>query len=328
MYLCTIFEEAPLKVLDVAAEEREGTPPPGVELAPEPVVDPTVRNPGLRGRVHGPAHFRRGSRPAPAPPPAQEQPAGAQGMQAPPGQHSRLTLAQREELRAQAPVVAPGPHLHYWGREIPVNGRGMEIEGHWGAWDGNATVAKDHDIARQLTLAPEYYEPAVASARVCGAPLGDGTFCQRRDTHTCPFHGPIGAGRKPQGASHCSAPSSGAPSSAGGQGPAAEAAVPAAAAAGVSPTLQVAATAREQRAMDRAHNRSVLIAAAGPETPVEGVPANEGRGTGGGRRGKRKLTARQRLSRKLGGSRVVAAAAEHLDQLDETRRDSRFSEQW
>ena len=52
------------------------------------------------------------------------------------------------------------------------------------------------------------------------------------------------------------------------------------------------------------------------------------RGSRGARRGKRKLTARQRLSRKLGGSRVVAAAAEHLDRLDETRRDSRFSEQW
>jgi len=96
----------------------------------------------------------------------------------------------------------------------------------------------------------------------------------------------------------------------------------------MSPTLQVATTAREQRALDRAHNRSVLIAAAGPEAPVEGLPANEGRGRGGGRRGKRKLTARQRLSRKLEGARVVAAAAEHLDRLDETRRDNRFSEQW
>ena len=317
-----------MHVQGMAAGEREGTPPPGVELAPEPILDPTVRNPAASGRRYGRDRAGRGPRPAPGPKPAQEQPAGTRGTPAPPRQNSRLTPAQREELRAQAPLVAPGPHLQYWGREIPVNGRGMEIEGHWGAWDGNATVAKDHDIARQLTLAPEYYKPAVASSRVCGAPLPDGTFCQRRDTHTCPFHGPIGAGRDPQGASRSGAPSSGAPASATGQGQAAEAAGPAAAAAGASPTPQVAATAREQRALDRAHNRSVLIAASGPEAPVEGLPANEERGSRGARRGKRKLTARQRLSRKLDGARVVAAAAEHLDRLDESRRDSRFSEQW
>jgi len=43
---------------------------------------------------------------------------------------------------------------------------------------------------------------------------------------------------------------------------------------------------------------------------------------------KRKSTARERLSRKLRNPQVVAAAADHLDRLDDTRRRSNFSEQW
>jgi len=296
--------------------QRGGTPPPGLEFAPEPPRDPAVRN-------FAPLKERAPMQPRSA---GGAESAGGMGQQG----SSRLTQAQREDLCAKAPIVAPGPHLQYWGREMPVNDRGMEIEGHWGAWDGNATIAKDHTIAQQLTLAPEFYTPAPVEVRVCGAPLKDGTFCQRRDRHTCPFHGPIGTFGIPRNikkaiawaagglsASHGGAEAPGAPGhersrragEASGSGPRAG-------------ELAAPVTAREQRRLDRAHNESILMAASG-DTP----PPDE-RESQGSRSMKRKSTARERLSRKLGNPRVVAAAADHLDRLDDTRRRSNFSEQW
>ena len=161
-----------------------------------------------------------------------------------------------------------------------------------------------------------------------GAPLKAGSFCQRRDTHTCPFHGPIMDGRRPPGTTiegRRAGDRSGEPSTANGPklrrdrenegpSPVAEA----------TEALVTPITAREQRALDRAHNQAVLIAASG-DSPKEAPVDQEQRG---GRAGKRKLNVRQRLLRKLGDPRVVAAAAEHLDRLDDTRRQSRFSEQW
>ena len=245
---------------------------------------------------------------------------------------SRLTQAQRENLCAKAPIVAPGPHLQYWGREMPVNDRGMEIEGHWGAWDGNATVAKDHAIAQQLTLAPEFYTPAPAEVRVCGAPLAKGgTFCQRRDRHTCPFHGPIGAFGIPRNASKAAAWAAGGLSASlggaevsGAPGPErSRRAGEASGSASRAGELAAPVTAREQRRLDRAHNESVLMAASG-DTP----PDEEDQDAQRSRSMKRKSTARERLSRKLRAPRVAAAAADHLRRLDDARRRSDFSEQW
>ncbi|KAL5989375.1 hypothetical protein ACLOJK_010265 [Asimina triloba] len=97
----------------------------------------------------------------------------------------------REKLLAEAPVVPWGSFLDDWGsgREYLANQRGLELEGHWGRVDNDAVIPAEK-IAELNVQATTYSEKHV-EIQPCYAPLSKGGLCQRRDLRICPFHGPI-----------------------------------------------------------------------------------------------------------------------------------------
>ncbi|KMT20295.1 hypothetical protein BVRB_1g002980 [Beta vulgaris subsp. vulgaris] len=97
----------------------------------------------------------------------------------------------RGKLLAEAPVVNWGSSLDNWGekRDVLANQRGLELDGHWGRVDYDATIPSEK-IA-ELNVHASLYKEKQAEVQPCRARLRKGELCQRRDLRVCPFHGPI-----------------------------------------------------------------------------------------------------------------------------------------
>ncbi|CAN6483430.1 unnamed protein product [Victoria cruziana] len=97
----------------------------------------------------------------------------------------------KKSLLDEAPVVKWGSYLDNWGskRDFLANQRGLEVEGHWGRVDYDATIPAEK-IAELSVQATVYKEDRVP-IQPCLAPLKKGGLCQRQDLKVCPFHGPI-----------------------------------------------------------------------------------------------------------------------------------------
>ncbi|XP_031496127.1 UV-stimulated scaffold protein A homolog [Nymphaea colorata] len=97
----------------------------------------------------------------------------------------------RKRLLDEAPVVKWGSYLDNWGtkRDFLANQRGLEVEGHWGRVDYDATIPAEK-IA-ELSVQATVYKEEQVQIQPCLAPLKKGGLCQRQDLKVCPFHGPI-----------------------------------------------------------------------------------------------------------------------------------------
>ncbi|XP_078431541.1 ENTH/VHS protein isoform X2 [Wolffia australiana] len=97
----------------------------------------------------------------------------------------------KSNLLSEAPVLKWGPHLETWGstQDAMVNYRGLELESHWGRVEHDAVIPRERiaEISAQWSL----YQEQQAEIKPCLAPLKNGSLCQRRDLSVCPFHGPI-----------------------------------------------------------------------------------------------------------------------------------------
>ncbi|KAK4379236.1 hypothetical protein RND71_001098 [Anisodus tanguticus] len=102
------------------------------------------------------------------------------------------TDTSRGKLLAEAPVMKWGSFLDDWGsnsRDVLVNQRGLDLDGHWGRVDHDAVIPAEK-IAELKVHATVYREDPV-EIQPCQAPLRNGGLCQRKDLKFCPFHGPI-----------------------------------------------------------------------------------------------------------------------------------------
>uniref|UniRef100_A0A803KZP0 UV-stimulated scaffold protein A C-terminal domain-containing protein n=1 Tax=Chenopodium quinoa TaxID=63459 RepID=A0A803KZP0_CHEQI len=97
----------------------------------------------------------------------------------------------RGKLLAEAPFVNWGSSLDNWGekRDVLVNQRGLEIDGHWGRVDSDAAIPSEK-IA-ELNVHASLYKEEQAEVQPCRAPLRNGNLCHRKDLRVCPFHGPV-----------------------------------------------------------------------------------------------------------------------------------------
>lgn len=97
----------------------------------------------------------------------------------------------RGKLLAEAPVVKWGSSLDNWGekRDVLANQRGLELDGHWGRIDYDATIPSEK-IA-ELNIHASLYKEEQSEVQPCRAPLRNGKLCQRKDLRVCPFHGPV-----------------------------------------------------------------------------------------------------------------------------------------
>ncbi|KAI3681871.1 hypothetical protein L6452_36676 [Arctium lappa] len=97
----------------------------------------------------------------------------------------------KSKLMVEAPVMKWGSFLDNWGsnRDFMANQRGLELDGHWGRVDHDATIPANK-IA-ELNVQAIVYEEEQKEIQQCGALLKKGGFCQRKDLKVCPFHGPI-----------------------------------------------------------------------------------------------------------------------------------------
>ncbi|CAO2835467.1 unnamed protein product [Amaranthus hypochondriacus] len=97
----------------------------------------------------------------------------------------------KEKLLAEAPVIKWGSSLDNWGerRDALANQRGLELDGHWGRVDYDATIPSEK-IA-ELNVHASVYKEEEVEIHPCLAPLHSGKLCQRKDLRVCPFHGPI-----------------------------------------------------------------------------------------------------------------------------------------
>ncbi|XP_072959442.1 UV-stimulated scaffold protein A homolog isoform X1 [Typha angustifolia] len=99
--------------------------------------------------------------------------------------------SERSKLLSEAPVMTWGPFLDNWGanRDVLANQRGLELEGHWGRVDYDAVIPAEK-IA-ELNVHRTVYKEEAGEIQPCLTPLKKGGLCQRRDLRVCPFHGPI-----------------------------------------------------------------------------------------------------------------------------------------
>uniref|UniRef100_H3A7S2 UV-stimulated scaffold protein A n=1 Tax=Latimeria chalumnae TaxID=7897 RepID=H3A7S2_LATCH len=102
--------------------------------------------------------------------------------------------SQREEEKAKAPIVPFGLDLHYWGQEQPTTGKILKFSSQHRFWAPNEMEeeVENEEVAsmlktRYITFAGKF-EPV---KHKCGAPLPDGSLCERQDRFKCPFHGRI-----------------------------------------------------------------------------------------------------------------------------------------
>lgn len=97
----------------------------------------------------------------------------------------------RSKLLLEAPVLTWGSSLDNWGstRDVLANQRGLELDGHWGRVDPDATIPKEK--IDELKLHCSVYKEESSEIQPCLAPLKKGGLCQRKDLRICPFHGPI-----------------------------------------------------------------------------------------------------------------------------------------
>ncbi|KAL2893262.1 UV-stimulated scaffold protein A-like protein [Bienertia sinuspersici] len=97
----------------------------------------------------------------------------------------------RGKLLAEAPVVKWGLSLDNWGekRDVLAHQRGLELDGHWGRVDYDATIPSEK-IA-ELNVHASLYQEEQVEVQPCRVLLRNGELCQRRDLKICPFHGPI-----------------------------------------------------------------------------------------------------------------------------------------
>ena len=181
----------------------------------------------------------------------------------------RPTPEQRRALLRVAPTLAdPGnATIVVADGGMLANGRGLEIEGHWGATDDTATLSSA--AVSLLNRRVVKYVPPPRPTKVCRARLKNGALCPRRcasgrdGIFACPHHGPI-VPRDACGNLVNPAPSSdfkSNPTSKEGKGKGPGVGQP-----------------QNQRDADRSHNAQVLMELAG-----KGV-AGEGEGEGEGRR--------------------------------------------
>ncbi|EPS66387.1 hypothetical protein M569_08389, partial [Genlisea aurea] len=99
----------------------------------------------------------------------------------------------RSQLLKEAPIRKWGSSLDNWGSSrsgVLANQRGLDIKGHWGRVDEDATIPGER-IAELNVEAYEYEEAGGEVQQPCRAPLAKGGVCGRRDKKVCPFHGRI-----------------------------------------------------------------------------------------------------------------------------------------
>ncbi|XP_074086064.1 UV-stimulated scaffold protein A isoform X2 [Macrotis lagotis] len=98
------------------------------------------------------------------------------------------------EERVKAPVIPFGMDLYYWGEEQPTAGKILKFGSQHRFWKPNETdeEVESTEIAemlksRYITFAGKF-EPV---KHKCGAPMPNGSLCERQDRLKCPFHGKI-----------------------------------------------------------------------------------------------------------------------------------------
>ncbi|KAG8003788.1 UV-stimulated scaffold protein A, partial [Nibea albiflora] len=99
-----------------------------------------------------------------------------------------------EQKTTDAPVVPFGLDLYYWGQKQPNAGKIVKLASQHQFW---AHTVVEEEVENEELLAesrsryisfPGRFTPV---SHHCGAPLGNGSLCQRQDRHKCPFHGRI-----------------------------------------------------------------------------------------------------------------------------------------
>lgn len=103
----------------------------------------------------------------------------------------KVIAGPRAELLEKAPVLPYGAFLDSWGSksDVPANQRGLEMDSHWGRFDGDAMIPVER-IA-EMNVRSSVYKAPEREITPCRAPLKKGGLCPRRDLHRCPLHGPI-----------------------------------------------------------------------------------------------------------------------------------------
>ncbi|KAJ1927155.1 hypothetical protein IWQ60_003166 [Tieghemiomyces parasiticus] len=96
-----------------------------------------------------------------------------------------------KKLLEKAPVIEYGEDLYYWDKkEVGFNQSGIEYK-HRFFGEGGGEKFLSQDTLEKLRTRAVYLKPKLPKdIPICGAAIGNGKICQRRDLHTCPYHGP------------------------------------------------------------------------------------------------------------------------------------------
>ncbi|XP_029111644.1 UV-stimulated scaffold protein A isoform X2 [Scleropages formosus] len=98
------------------------------------------------------------------------------------------------EERGKAPVVPFGLDLYYWGEEQPTAGKIIKNTSQHQFWvphEVEEEVENEELSAQAKSRFITFSGSFQPVKHKCGAPMSNGSLCERQDRVKCPFHGPI-----------------------------------------------------------------------------------------------------------------------------------------